>query len=308
MTSTDFPTDNRRGAAWMLGSIAGATGMTIAVKLLTPELHSAMLAFLRSALGLLLILPILIGAWRKAHRPERPGRPLQFTAWPLHLLRGVLISLALNGGFYALWHLPLATATILFFLAPVFATMLAVPVLGEAVGIRRWSAIAIAFLGALMILRPGFGPGISLASAMAVLSSMAFAMTLMVGKLAARADGPDAVFVSSSVVVVFTTLPLALAFWDLPGSGAQWAGVALLVLGSGLRTYSDIQAYAVGEVGFLAPISYLRLVTVGIAGYLLFQETVDLTTVTGGAVIVGATLYIAWREALRGGSAGGGMP
>lgn len=295
-----LPTNNRIGAAWLLGSVAGATVMTVSVRLLTPDLHSSMLAFLRTFFGLALLLPLL---WPAA----RQRAPIAFTAWKLHLLRGVLVSVALNAGFYSLWHLPLATATVLFFMAPVYATILAGPLLGEVVGIRRWSAICAAALGSLIVLRPGvddFDPVMLLA----LLSSVAFATTLLLGKIAAAADGADAVFISSSVITTVTTLPPALLVWSLPESTVQWSILAILVLGSGLRNYADIRAYAVGEAGFLAPITYLRLITVGLAGYLIFGERLDIWTVVGGTIIVGATLYIALREARLGGGRGGGAP
>ncbi len=281
--------DNAKGALWILGSVAGATVMTLAVRLLTPDLHTTMIAFLRSALTLLLVVPFL---WRSRHE----GTRLTFTRWPLHLARGLLIGVALNAGFYAIWQLPLATATILFFMAPVFATAFARLILGEQVGPRRWSAIAAGFLGAAVILRPGFG-ALEPAMLIALVSALAFAASLLLGRQASRADGSDAVFVSSSVIAAVVTLPPALLVWEMPAGWLAWAVIGLLVLGSGLRTYSDIRAYAVGDAGFIAPFTYLRLLTIGLAGYLWFGEVIDGPTVAGGAIIIGATLYISLRKA-----------
>ena len=291
---------NRAGAHWMLCSVAAATAMTVAIRLLTPDVHSAMLAFMRSGFGVFLVLPFF---WKARHE----GKPLRFTAWKLHIVRGVLIALALNCGFYAIWKLPMATATLLFFTAPVFATIFAIPLLGERVGPRRWTATAMGFLGAVIVLRPGFGET-DPAMLMALASSLAFALTLLTGKLAARVDGNDSVFVSSSVIVVFGTLPPALFVWQVPTEPLLWAFIALLVAGSTLRQYADIRAYSAGEAGFLAPFSYLRLVTVGVAGYVLFGETIDRWTIAGGAIIILSTLYIALRGAGRApaGPAGGG--
>lgn len=281
--------NNMRGALWLLGSVAGATVMTAAVRLLTPDLHTAMLAFLRSLFATVLILPFL---WR----PERRAATLRFSRWKLHLLRGLLIGVALNTGFYAIWQLPLATATILFFMAPVFATAFAMLFLDEAVGIRRWSAIAAGFLGAMVILRPGIAET-DPAMVVALISSLAFAASLIIGRRISESDGTDAVFVSSSLLAVVMTLPPALFFWELPGSVLAWALVGVLVLSSGLRTYADIRAYAIGDAGFIAPFSYLRLLTIGVMGYVAFGERVDGWTLAGGAIIVGATLYISLREA-----------
>ncbi|MGF1502380.1 MAG: DMT family transporter [Paracoccaceae bacterium] len=290
--------DNMAGALWMLGSVAGATAMTLAIRVLTPDIHSAMLAFLRSVFGVLFVLPILWQARRRA-------RPLRFSLWKLHLARAACITLALNGGFYAIWQLPMATATLLFFMAPVFATAFAALFLAERVGPRRWGATAAGFLGAVIILRPGFG-ALDIAMLAALGSSLAFAVTLLIGKVMSRTDGSDSVFVSSTVLVAITTLPPALFVWELPADLVAWGAVGVLVAASALRTYADIRAYAVGQAGFLAPFSYLRLLTVGLAGYIWFAETIDGATLLGGAIIVGATLYISLREARIGRSVTGG--
>ncbi|MEM7508180.1 MAG: DMT family transporter [Pseudomonadota bacterium] len=275
---------NIAGMVWMLVSVLGATGMTIFVRLLAPEMHTAMLAFLRSGFGLILLVPLVIGVGR-----------MRFTLWKLHLARGICFAIALNAGFYALWKLPLATATVLMFMAPVFVTVLAGPVLGESVGIRRWLAVGAAFLGTLIILRPG-GDTLEPAVLVAVISAFAFAAGILLGKILANGDGTSATFVSSTVLTALFTFPPALTVWELPQGGVEWAMIAALVLTASLRTYADIRAYAVGEAGFLAPFSYLRLITIGIAGYFLFQEVIDGPTWLGGAIIIGASLYIALRE------------
>ncbi|MEL6479281.1 MAG: DMT family transporter, partial [Pseudomonadota bacterium] len=272
-------------------SVLGATGMTLCVRFLTPDLHTAMLAFLRALLGLAVLGPFLIGT--------RKGPPIQFTAWPLHVARGICFAIALNLGFYALWQLPLATATVLMFLAPVFVTVLAGPVLGERVGPRRWAAVAAGFLGAVILLRPGAG-NLDWGALAAIVSSLVFALALLIGKILAPKDGTGSIFVSSTVLIAVFTLPPALFVWEIPLRWEQWALIVALVLTSSLRSYADIRAYAAGEAGFLAPFSYLRLILVGIAGYWLFGEVLDGPTWLGGAIIVGATLYIAWREARLG--------
>ncbi|MEM9764198.1 MAG: DMT family transporter [Pseudomonadota bacterium] len=274
---------------WILVSVAGATGMTIGVRQVTEDLHSVMLAFLRSALGMFGVLPLLLGFGKGG------GAPFRFTAWPLHLLRGLVMVGALNFGFYAIGNLPLATSTVLFFMAPVFATLFAMGLLGERVGPRRWGAMAAGFFGAVLILRPEAG-AIEPAMIFALASSMCFAAALILGRMASDRDGANAVFVSSSVVVGIATLPPALFFWEIPVSPVTWGLIGLIVLSSSLRTFADIKAYSMGDAGFLAPFTYLRLVTVGFAGFVLFGEVPDGPTLLGGAVIIAATLYIGFRE------------
>jgi len=280
--------DNARGALWVVISVAGATLMTFGVRQMAGDLHPAMIAFLRSAFAGVLVLPLLVPRQRRAR--------LRFSAGWRHPVRGLLIATALVTGFYAIWKIPLATATVLFFMAPVFATALAVPMAGEKVGPRRWAAIGAGVAGAIIILRPGvvaFEP----AMLVALVSSLAFAGALILGKQAAQADGSEAVFISSSLTVAVATLPPALFVWQLPDQAWQWGILAMVVAGSSLRTYADIRAYAIGDAGFLAPFAYLRLITIGGLGILVFGERLDAATVAGGSVIIAATLYIALREA-----------
>lgn len=281
---------NARGVAWMLVAVVAATGMTVSVREASATLDAAMIAFLRSLLGLVALVPFF---WRSGAAARlRPKRPA------LHLLRAALIALALNGGFYAVAALPLATATILFFLAPIFATALAPVMAGEHVGARRWAAVAVGFAGALVVLRPGFG-ALEVGMLAAVGSSVCYALSLMLAKIAGGEDGPDAVFVSMTALVAVFTLPPALFVWETPGlgDGGVWATVLAVAVFSVVRGYADIRSYISGEASVVAPVSYLRLPTIAFAGWLLFDERVDLWTWVGGAIIVGSTLYISLREA-----------
>lgn len=293
---THEPNANIRGGLWMLLSVLGATGMTVLVRELSPEMHTRMIAFLRSAVALAFVLPLLMR--RNPREQLRMRRP-----W-LHVLRGTMLALALNTGFYAIWKLPIATATILFFLAPVFSTMLAPAMVGERVGPRRWAAVAVGFLGAVIVLRPGLAP-LDGASLSAIISSMLVAVALLLGKTMSRDDGSNAVFFSSSVIVAVVTLPIALPVWHVPGNLWVWVALIGLSAASSLRGYADIRAFAVAEAAFVGPISYLRLPVIALAGWWLYAEALDGPTLIGGGVIAGSTLYILLRERMVAGAAAG---
>jgi drug/metabolite transporter (DMT)-like permease len=156
-----------------------------------------------------------------------------------------------------------------------------------------------------VVLRPGAG-AFEPAMLSAVLSSFCFALALLIGKRAAAADGANTVFATNTVVAAILTLPPALFFWGLP-SGWAWLPVAGLVAASSLRVYADIRAFASGEASVVAPISYVRLPVIGVAGWLLLGETLDFWAVTGGAIIIAATLYITYRE-IRLGREGAAAP
>jgi drug/metabolite transporter (DMT)-like permease len=246
-----------------------------------------MIVALRAGISLALLLPLVVLVPRFRLQPMT--RP-----W-LHLWRGALIGFATHLGFYTLTQIPLATAAVLFFTAPIFATALSVLVHKEPVGPRRWSAVGTGFVGALIILRPD--TGLHPAMLAALLSSALFAIALTMSRGLAEADGAGMVYVSSVVVTLVISIPLAAPVASLPSGGGAWALFAVVVVGGVVRGYADIEAYRYGEAAILAPITYLRLVLIGIGGYLFFAEVPDSATYIGATIIVLATLYIARREA-----------
>ncbi len=282
--------DNRAGAMWMVASCIAATAMSVAVRMLGDTMPAVQMAFLRSAFGIVLLAPVFL---RAAARHEK--MPVRFTRPWLHLIRGLLFALATTSGFYALSHLPLATATTLFFLAPVFATVFAALFAGEAVGPRRWGAVGAAFLGALIILRPGIVP-LDPATVLAVCSALLFALALLITRPVSQADGAASIMLSSAVVASVALVIPALAAW-VPVPVAAWGLVALLVLASSGRMIADVRSYSLADAGFLAPFAFLRLLFIAAAGWIFFREGIDGPTLAGAAVIMGASVFIAWREA-----------
>ncbi len=280
-----------QAALWMTLSALGASIMNFAVREMSlGGLSGASAAFLRMAFGSLLFLPLLAKSGQAPLRFSRPWR---------HVLRGALVGISTVWGFEALTRMPLASATALFFLAPIFVTAFAALLRLEKVGIWRWGASAAGFLGALIILRPGGGEGISLGAFYAVGSSALFAAALLVGRPLSREDGALSVMVSSNLVGALAGLPWALSAWGTPTSPWLWGVLAAGILAGSTRSFADIKAYDLGEAGFLAPFSFLRLIFVAVGAYLLFGETPDAQTWLGATLIVGASVATALREARK---------
>ena len=282
--------ENLTGAAWIIASCIAATAMSVAVRLLADTMPSVQMAFLRSLLGMAVIIPIFLTAMLR-----RQPVSLRFTRPWMHLIRGVLFAMATTTGFYALSHLPLATATTLFFLAPVFATVFAALFAGEAVGPRRWGAVGAAFVGGLIILQPGIMP-LDLAMVAAIVSAILFASALLITRPLSQADGAASIMVSSSIVAAAVLALPTLAVW-VPVPMGAWGLVVLLALSSSLRMIADVRAYSLADAGFLAPFAFLRLLFIAAAGWIVFREGIGTPTLAGAAVIVGASVFIAWREA-----------
>lgn len=283
--------DNLKGVAWILISVVGASAMSVAVRELSATMDARMIVLLRSAIILAALAPVVLG-WPRLRGQLRFSRP-----W-MHITRGTLIGISTHFGFSAVAQLPLATVTVLFFTAPIFATLLSAVVHGEKVGPRRWAAVAAGFAGAIIILRPGF-QAFEPAMLWALFSSALFAVALSQSRGLSEADGAMSAYVSSVVITVVVSVPAALPVLALPADAWGWFVCAIIVTGGMVRGFADIEAYHYGEAAVLAPITYLRLVLIGAAAFVFYGEVPDGPTLVGAAIIVAATLYIARREALR---------
>jgi len=281
--------NNVKGIIWMLISVVGASVMTVAVRQASVTVDSRMIVLFRAAISTIFIL-IAIGMFAKLRGQMR------FTLPWLHLFRGSLIAFSTHLGFYTIANIPIATATVLFFMAPIFATIFSSVLHSEHVGPRRWAAVAAGFIGAVIVLRPGFAE-FHPAMLTAIGSSLLFALALTLSRQLASADGPLATYFSSVVITVLITIPLATPVFSIPVGGVIWIALAVVIITSVVRGYADIEAYRYGESAILAPVAYLRLVLISIAGYFMFDEVPDMPTVIGASLIVSATLYIALREA-----------
>ena len=279
-------TGNLRGGLFIVMSSTLATIMTIGVRDLTDTIPSMEVALARSVVGLAILLPLIA---------LRRGAPLATKRLPLHVVRGLLGVVAINCGFYALSQLPLATVTVLFFTAPLFVTILAVPLLGEEVGWRRWAATAAGFAGALVVVRPGAGE-FNPVMLVPVASSLFFALILIMGKKLSTTETPYTMMLYAGIIMSIGCLPPALAVWT-PPTATDLLLMAMVGLFGTARSYTDIRGYAVGEASFVAPFQYTRIVLATVAGYVLFAEAPDAFAMFGAAIIIASTLYIAQREA-----------
>lgn len=280
--------DNLRGAAWILASCAAATGMMLGVRGASSTLHPSQIVFCRFLVGFLLVLPFIL---------SRGTEVLATRRMPLLILRGFLGFIAVSLGFYCVSVLPLVTATVLFFTAPLFVTLLAIPLLGERVGWRRMTATLCGFLGTAVVL--GFDPrGFHPAMLIAVGSAVIFAFSLIVGKRLATTERPVIIMFYFSVVTLLASAAPAALVWQTPNMDEM---LLLAVVGvfAAARVYFDIRGFAAGEASFVAPFGYFRIILVGTAGYLAFAEVPTSNALVGAAIIILSTLYIAQREARR---------
>jgi len=288
---------NVRGALWILVSCLLFASMAAIIKTLGSRLDSFQLAFFRALLGLLVILPFVLKAGMRVVRTARPG---------LHLTRALVGTVAMTCGLYGLVHLPLADVTALGFTQPLFLIVLAVLVLGEAVGPRRWTATAVGFLGVVIMLRPGDGM-LETAALVAVAGAFAAAIVKLLIKQLTATEAPLTIMLYLGVIAsLVTALPAALV-WQTP-TLLELAGMALAAGCATVGQFCMIKGFAIGEASALAPFEYAKLPVAAAYGFLLFAEVPDLYSLLGAALIVGSTFYIGRREARLGRQVTAGRP
>jgi drug/metabolite transporter (DMT)-like permease len=196
--------------------------------------------------------------------------------------------------FYALSIAPLAEVTALNFTAPIFATLLAIPIFGEQVRLRRWGAILIGFAGVLVILRPGFAE-ITQGQILCLVSSITWACALLVIKRLGEHDSSVTIILYMALLMIPASLIPTLFVWTTPTPAELGWLVLIGLLGTGgqlLMTESLKQA----EAGIVMPIDFFKLIWVAILGFFLFGQVPDQFTWIGGAIIFASTAYLALRE------------
>ena len=277
-----------RGALWMLFSTASFAGVSVVVHALAGTVHPFEIAFFRTVFLLVFLSPLL---WRLGWSALRT-RNLR-----LHVFRAVVSVAAMMTWFSALGMMPIAEVTALTFTAPLFATVGAALILGEAVGPRRWGAVLVGFAGTLVILRPGveaLAPGAPIALLAALLLS-AIPLSL---KVLSRTDRPATLVLMVATLSTPLSLIPALFVWTAPPLEA-WPWLVMSGLFATGVQWGLARAYALADVSAVLPFDFSRLIFVALAGFLMFGEALDLWTGVGALVIFAATFYAARREARR---------
>jgi len=262
-------------------------GVTALVKYLGPRIPAPEAAFLRYALGLVLLIPIL---------PAMLKIRLTRGDWTVFVGRGAVHTVAVALWFFAMARIPIADVTAMNYLSPIYVTLGAALFLGERLALRRMLALAAAMIGALIILRPGFreiGPG-HLAM---LLTAVCFGASYLLAKQASDRSSAAVVVVMLSLTVTIGLAPLAALNWVTPTSGEVAILSAVAVLATAGH-YTMILAFRAAPLAVTQPVSFLQLVWAVALGALVFDEAVDVFVVLGGTVIVGAISFISWREAV----------
>jgi drug/metabolite transporter (DMT)-like permease len=259
-------------------------------KLLTRTYPVVEITWGRFLFHLLLLVPLVLLRGGAVVRSRRLG---------LQLTRSMFQVGSTAFFFAAIAILPLATATTISFAQPLLLTVLSIPLLGEKVGVRRWAAVLVGFVGVVIIIRP---TGIVQWAALLPLATAAFsAVYQIVTRIVARIDPVEtSLFYTGVGGFVLTSLALPFA-WQAPDA-TGWLLMALMGALSAAGHYCIIHAYQRVPASILAPFTFTQLLWATGFGYVLFGDLPDLWTLVGALVIVGSGLYVFYRESVRRGA------
>ena len=227
-----------------------------------------------------------------AMRSRRPG---------MQLARSALTLVSTGMFFYGLRFIPIADANAVFIVNPIFVTALAVPLLGEVVGWRRWLGVATGLIGALIIIRPGMGV-MHWAITLCLIAASINAFYQIATRFLSRFDRAVTTVVYTPLVGFVATCVAVPIFWHQPDLQG-WLLMGALGVSSGAAHSALVKAYEAAPAATVTPFGYSSLVWAVIFGFIVFGDLPDLWTVVGAAVITVSGLYIFHREHRRTGGA-----
>ena len=281
--------DHSRGIALMVASLIVFSASDGLVKYVATSYSPVQIIWTRYVVYAVLLLPAVVLQLRR--RRLWPDR-----AW-MQGARGLLLVFSAVSGAYAVGRLPLADFAAIGFVGPLFVTALSIPFLGEHVGIRRWSAVIVGFIGVLIVVRPGTS-GFEPAALVLIGGSLCWAMGFIIARKAGTTT-PAIVALIWTALIGLPVSSLGVPFvWKDPTLVDLLAMVAMGI--SHLAgQYLLIRAIDYASASILAPITYSQMIWATAIGMFAFGTFPDHWTIVGATVIVGSGLYVWHRERVR---------
>ncbi|WP_341761549.1 DMT family transporter [Candidatus Tisiphia endosymbiont of Thecophora atra] len=273
------------GIGWFILSLVSSATNDITAKYLGLRLHSFEVTSFRFFFSALILVPFILYYGKQTLKTNRPF---------IHIARGVLLFFAMTSWIYALSIAPVTTATVISFATPLFTLVLAVFFLNENIIWQRWAATLFGFIGIVITLRPhasDFNPQILIF----VLASIAFAMLDIINKKFVVKESMISMLFYSALVTSLVSIPPSIMYWQTPTS-SEFALLFTLGAGGSLILFLLLKAFSLVDATATAPYRYLELIISASAGYLVFNETPENSTLYGALIIIPATLFIIYSE------------
>jgi drug/metabolite transporter (DMT)-like permease len=253
---------------------------------LSAELSPFQIAFFRNAIGLVFLVPVM---WRIGFAVPR-GRVLRS-----YVIRSAIGICAMWSWYTALAYTPLAEAITLNFTVALWMIPVAILMLGEKVGVRRWGATLVGFCGVLIVMQPG-ADSVGLGSLLAIFSALLFAISMALVRILARTQRPIAIVFYMNLLMTPLSLGPAIAFWTSPDL-AQWGWLVFIGLIATIAHFGMARALSLVEASAVVPLDFTRLPFAAAIGYFAFGEVPSIWLWPGAALIMASAIYIARREA-----------
>ena len=288
--------ENLRGILAMLLAVALFSVMDAQLKLLAAHYGPMQVSFLRGAASLpFVLLPIVLRG--------RVGR-LKMVNVRLHLLRGALSVLMLGSFIFAVRESSLATTYSIFMCAPLLVAALSVPLLGERVARYQWIAIAVGLGGVLLMLAPRNGQWLSVGAVAAVMAAATYSVGVVTLRLLSRTDTTESMVFWFTVLLTVGAGLLAIAGWRpvLPAHGWLLLGVGL---SGAVAQHFLTEAFRHAPAAVVTPFEYTALLWGVALDFVIWRVLPGTVTLAGGALVIGAGLYIIARERQQPGAQAG---
>ncbi len=284
---------NVRGAVLALAAMGIFATHDVVVKVLGADYSAFQIVFFAALLSFPIVSVILLADAREASlKPRHPW-------WVL--LRTVCTTITGVAAFYAFSTLPLAQVYVILFSSPLLITILAIPILGETVRLRRWAAVIAGLVGVLIVMRPGQAE-LSFGHLAALIAAICGATASVIVRRIGQ-DERSVVLLLYPMVGNVVAMGAALPFVYRPMPLGDLGLLGVIAVFGLTASYLVILAYRAGEAVIVAPMQYSQILWATGYGYLLFAETPDGPTMLGAGIIIASGIYIVLREGRTGTSA-----
>ncbi len=281
--------NNLKGALFLMQASILFSVMVLIIKLLGQHLHITQILFIRQLGMIVMVMPAIMGHFPGSLKSNRPG---------LQLSRIGLAVISMLFSFSAVIHLPLADATAISFAKSFFITIFAVLFLKEMVGVYRWSAVAIGFVGVMIMLQPGTAE-FSIYSISALVGAAGAAAIMIILRVLSQIDSVDTIMTWSALGVGLAMAIPGIYYWQ-PLAMFDWGLLAILVVVTYFGQRCNIFAFKHGEASLLASLDYVRLLWTALLGYLVFGNFPGVPTWVGASIVISAAIFVIYRETRRG--------
>lgn len=272
---------------WMF-AWAGCFSLAMSLVKSLDNVPIATVVLVRFSFAIVLILPLLL---------SKKSKPIATKKLPFHGLNALFRVVAIWATYYAYAKLPMGFAASIGYTGPMLAIILAIFILKEKVGWRKWLAVIIGYSGVLIMVQPE-NATLNMAVAMALLANLCSSLAKITTKELTKTDSTAQVVFYGNLIALVASALFAGYQWETPSLDSWPILVAIGIAGSGSQ-YSYIKALEIGSVSLVAPFEYLRLLFAIPIGYFFFGESLTEQHIIGCLIIVGCSAYLTFREIQR---------